>query len=144
VKRPIFAVVIGINKYDSPSYDNLRAAAEDADRFSNYLTQNLAVFRDNIRNLRDENASRSAILDSISWLICHPEIKKNEAAIIIYFAGHGALINKDIQMICPSDIGTELPTCDGHTKIVEGISGSLLADHFTDLSNAKGSNIVCP
>jgi len=146
VKRPIFAVVIGINEYSSSSYDNLAGASQDADRFNDYLTQNLGVPSDNIYSLRDENASRDAIVESISWLIRRMEIKQNEAAIIVYFAGHGALRKKDIQMICPSDIGTEILTgnVNGGTKLVEGISGSELAERFMDLSKAKGNNIVRP
>jgi len=145
MKRPIFAVVIGINEYVSSSYDNLRAAAQDADRFNSYLAQNLGVPSDNIRNLRDKNASRDAIIESISWLTHHDEVKKDEAAIIIYFAGHGAFKNKEfkgIQMICPSDIDTAIPAGNGHSKLVKGLSRVELAELFINLSKAKGDNIV--
>jgi len=143
-KTPIFAVVIGISRYRLPSsYPHLCGAAEDADRFNYYLTHNLGVPCDNICNLRDNNASRDAIIKSISRLVCHPEIKKNEAAIIIYFAGHGALIDENMQMICSSDIGTDIPSANGTNK-VEGISGGELAERFMDLSKAKGDNIVRP
>jgi len=144
VKRPIFAVVIGINEYVSSSYDNLRAAAQDADRFNNYLTLYLGVPSDNIYNLRDKNASRGAIIESILWLTHHAEIRKDEAAIIIYFAGHGALINEDIQIICPSDVDMEIPVGNGHTKLIEGLSRVELAELFMDLWRAKGDNIVRP
>lgn len=144
VKKPIFAVVIGINKYGSSSYPNLCGAAEDADRFNNYLTHGLGVPCDNIYSLRNEDASRDGIIQSIRWLKGHTKIKKDEAVIIIYFAGHGVRTNKRMQMICPSDIGTEIPFKNGRTKLVEGICGITLAKHFKELSRAKGDNIVRP
>jgi len=144
MKTPIFDVVIGISRYClSSSYPHLCSAAEDADRFNHYLTNSLGISYDNICNLQDNNASQNSIIESISWLICHPEIKKNEAAIIIYFADHRALMNENIQMICSSDIGTDIPSANGTNK-VEGISGGELAERFMDLLKAKGNNIVCP
>ncbi len=69
--------------------------------------------------------------------------------IIIYFAGHGALAtkpdewsdwvsDKNIEMLCPADIGAP----DTNGKVIEGISDRTISWLLLDLSIAKGNNIV--
>ncbi|KAK0445831.1 caspase domain-containing protein [Armillaria borealis] len=118
--RQAFALVIGIDKYKfvSPNQD-LHGAVKDADNFKNYLISDRGVPEANIINLRNEEATRYAIIEGFRKLQDDSRIIPGEGAIIIYFAGHGA----------------------GKGK-VEGIPDRTLSRLILDLSNAKGNNIT--
>ncbi|KAK0475329.1 caspase domain-containing protein [Armillaria luteobubalina] len=150
-KHPIFALVIGINEYKfiEPRQD-LKGAVKDAENFKKYLLEDLGVAEDNIINLRDEQATRSAVIDRFRQLQGDPKIGSGKAAIIIYFAGHGARATKpttwtdwvssdeNIEMLCPADIGA----LDANGKVVEGIPDRTISQFLLDLSIAKGNNIT--
>ena len=84
-------------------------------------------------------------------MLSNKEIVKDEAAIIIYFAGHGASVPKPqewadwataeghIEMMCPSDMNVKV---DG--KVVDGIPDRTLSVLLNRLSESKGDNIVRP
>ncbi|PPQ68613.1 hypothetical protein CVT24_005431 [Panaeolus cyanescens] len=157
--QPILALVIGINEY--PVYGNLNAAVPDADRFAAFLTNKLNVPAENITNLRDEQATREAIIDGFLKLRDDVRYRKDEAAIVIYYAGHGAQVPKptddpewdhwatnlsEIEMLCPHDVGMTktvvLPSGETEEVVEEGIPDrtiSLLLNHISDL---KGNNIT--
>jgi len=79
------------------------------------------------------------------------QIVKDEAAIIIYFAGHGASVPKPpewvdwatadehIEMMCPSDVGVKVDD-----KVVVGIPDRTISVLLNSLSELKGDNIVRP
>ncbi|KAK0421667.1 caspase domain-containing protein [Armillaria borealis] len=150
-KHQTFALVIGINEYKfiEPT-NNLHGAVEDANAFENYLVKDLLVPKANIINLRDEKATRSAIIDGFEELQRNSKIIPREVAIIIYFAGHGAVAEKPqtwtdwvtpgnkVEMLCPADINQVI---NGKDK-VEGIPDRTLSQLLLDLSNAKGNNIT--
>ncbi len=72
-------------------------------------------------------------------------------AIIVYFAGYGAITTKPvewtdwetpnnaIEMLCPTDIGIVDKTSD----VVSGIPDRTINQLLLELSFAKGNNIVC-
>ena len=137
---------------------NLRCAVRDADVFEKFLKERLNVHDENIISLRDEQASRTEILSSfISLRDNFKNYKKNEAAIIIYYAGHGAQTNKPegwqdwktssgrIEMLCPSDIGRRtLVWVNGrkHQDVVQGIPDRAISALLNQISDTKGNNIV--
>ncbi len=146
-----FALVIGINKYESVPNKNLLGAVKDADNFKSYLLEDLGVAADNIINLRNEQATRSAIIERFRQLEADPKIVPGKVAIIIYFAGHGALASKPatwtdwvstdeklIEMLCPADIGA----LDVNGEPIEGIPDRTISRLLLDLSIVKGNNIV--
>jgi hypothetical protein len=111
----------------------------------------------NIISLRDEQASRASILLAFSSLRDDVKYKKDEAAIIIYFAGHGAQADKPeewkdwdtssgrIEMLCPSDIWC--PTTirvngEEHEDVIRGIPDRTIAVLLNHISDVKGDNIV--
>ncbi|KAJ3564706.1 hypothetical protein NP233_g8117 [Leucocoprinus birnbaumii] len=98
VERPdLYALVIGINTYKDKRYPSLQNAVKDADDFSNYLATKLHVPDDRIMNLRDEAATREAILKAIKDLESLTPVPLNSSnndrhsdiGIIVFFAGHG-------------------------------------------------------
>lgn len=149
--------MIGINKYTSPTQSCLKGAVGDADAFENFLKTRLNVPDANIISLRDEQASRASILLEFSSLRDDVKYKKDEAAIIIYYAGHGAQVDKPeewedwhtgsgcIEMLCPSDICC--PTTisingEEYEDVVPGIPDRTIAALLNHISDVKGNNIV--
>jgi hypothetical protein len=146
----VYGLVIGISKYQHPKYDDLQAAASDAEAVYTFLTEALNVPRENIIKLIDEAATRDGIIDSFRRLVEDPKFLKNQA-FIIYYAGHGSRVAKPVhkdwidwechqskvEIICPTDIkpvpeGTDVP----------GIPDRTIAALVNRLSSAKGNNIV--
>ncbi len=145
-----FALVIGINKYEYLEREHdLKGAVEDAENFKNYLLKDLGVAANNITNLRNKEATRDAIIGGFRRLKRNQNIVPGEVAIIIYFAGHRAVIQKpdawtnwttptgEVEMLCPADINRNI-----NGKDVPGIPDQTLSQLLRDLSNAKGDNIV--
>ena len=84
----LFALIIGINKYESHNITNLLGAVPDADAVRDFLQKQLGVPSSQIRNLRDGEATRAAIIDGIKAFSLNNEIEEGDP-ILIYFAGHG-------------------------------------------------------
>ncbi|KAJ3517701.1 hypothetical protein NLJ89_g335 [Agrocybe chaxingu] len=142
-------MVIGNDLYP-PKYSNLTGAIADADHFETYLKGPLAKLSGHepkILSLR--NAKRQQILDGFSHLQTKYTELKDKAAIVIFYAGHGARTRKpkewiewktsndEIELLCPSDIGT---IEDG--SVVEGIYDRTISALLNQLSEAMGSNIT--
>ncbi|KAK0223701.1 caspase domain-containing protein [Armillaria fumosa] len=147
-----FALTIGINTYKSETLksEELQGAVNDANKLDEYLCKDLGTPKENIISLRNEEATRSAIINGFRSLECNPNIVKDMAAVIIYYAGHGAVAQKPvewkdwetpddrIEMLCPFDIGSR----DDNDKVVDGIPDRTISQLLLDLSTAKGNNIT--
>ncbi|KAK0219794.1 caspase domain-containing protein [Armillaria nabsnona] len=149
----IFALIIGINDYGHDGLYNLKGAVTDAKRFEKFLRAKLKVPDMNISYLHDKKATRSAIIKAFRSLENNKAIVKNDAAIIIYYAGHGSVVEKPkawedwfapddrIEMLCPADMtlsDSDLP----ENRRVEGIPDRTISRLLLDLSTAKGDNIT--
>ncbi|KAK0433785.1 hypothetical protein EV421DRAFT_1373839 [Armillaria borealis] len=146
----IFALIIGIDKYQCKEYKDLQGACSDADNFEAYLVEALGTPKANIVNLRDEQATRSAIIDELIKMKDNEDIQRDTAAIVIYFAGYGAATtdpvgradgntsNEKIGMLCPTDIGV----LDKSGDVVNGIPARTINQLLLELSLAHGNNIT--
>ncbi|KAJ7431996.1 caspase domain-containing protein [Mycena galericulata] len=145
-RDPVFsALVIGINnyKYIKP----LNGCVADADNMVDYLTNTLGVSPSRITNLRNEQASRGAIKNSITALASDDSIRPGDP-ILIFFAGHGAKAKAPprwtasdktrIQMILPVDFKPET----NRVEDWQGIPDITLAALLSNLAKAKGDNIT--
>lgn len=139
--RSFHAVVIGIDKYPSPSIGQLAGAVADAKAMEEYLKTRMGVLQNQIRVLHDHEATREAILDALKAITTNPQIGKDDR-ILIYYAGHGATAacpprwnstGSEIQLILPYD-------CD--LKTVSGIPDRTIAVLLNKIAKAKGDNIV--
>jgi len=154
---PILAVVIGINRYLSSEYDDLGGAVADADAFEEFLIEQLKVPQNNILSLRNEEATREAIISSFYWLRDDVTYKRDEASILFYFAGHGAQTTKpeewddwvtttgQIEMLCPSDTGMPSTSCNpGEVpeEVIQGIPDRTISMLLNHISDIKGNNLV--
>jgi len=112
-----------------------------------YLENSLKVQKCHIRNLRNAQATRAAIISEIAALETNPDIKQGDP-ILIYYAGHGGG--------CPAPAGWEAGGADSKTQMliphdyhttvenreVFGIPDRSLNALLSRLAKAKGDNIV--
>lgn len=143
-------MIIGIDAYTPGSgYKALNGAVTDAKRVESYLTDVLNVPPANIRQLLNEKATRAGILAAFQGLALDEGITKDESAIVIFYAGHGASTSKpegwkdweaaggQVEMLCPVDIVDGNESCK-----IDGIPDRTIAALLDKLSQAKGNNIV--
>ena len=150
--------MVGINEYTgNVGYPNLTGAVDDANAFEDFLKRRLAVPAKNIRSLRDEQATRDAIMDAFIFLRDTETTPGQAAQMIFYYAGHGAQDDiprewKDwitptgrIEMLCPSDIGaTKLVNRDGkiEEEVVPRIPDRTISALLNQIAQKKGEHIV--
>ena len=143
----LFALIIGINKYESPNIPDLVGAVPDADAVRDYLQKHLGVPSSQIRNLRDSRATRVAIMEEIKAFSYNNKIKEGDP-ILIYYAGHGGSADTPkgweagstgkIELLIPYDHSSPLE--DGNPR--HGIPDRTLGALLSHLANKKGDNIV--
>lgn len=145
--RPsLYALTIGINKY-AINKNNLLGCVNDADSVEEFLKNNLKVPDEQIISLRDEKATRAAIIKAFLQLRDDPRIKKDDS-ILIFYAGHGSEVappdgweaggaGSQIQALVPHDYNTSDPRNSIHL-IPDRTIGALI----NSISREKGNNIV--
>ena len=142
----LFALIIGINDYESSSIQNLQGAVPDADAMRDYLENDLGVPSSQIENLRNGAATKSAIIDKIKAFSSDDSKIEKGDPILIYYAGHGHSAktpedwpnwNTDkIELLVPYDYPSLV--CDPNFGITDRFFGILLSE----LKEKKGDNIV--
>ncbi|KAJ2923438.1 hypothetical protein H1R20_g13657, partial [Candolleomyces eurysporus] len=145
-KPNIFALVIGIDAYDSTVESGpLKKAFADSNNIKDWLAK-LAVPESQIRVLQNENATRDAIIDSLGKLSKDKRIQRGDP-ILIYYAGHGSEADAPkkwnwdtpkIQTILPHDYGRK----DSTGRVIQGIPDRTLGFLLSEISREKGNNIV--
>ncbi|KAK0486539.1 caspase domain-containing protein [Armillaria novae-zelandiae] len=144
---PLFALVIGIDKYLSNGIRNLSGAVADADAVNEFLQKTFRVPKEQIKNLRNEEATRMTIETEINVLGQNPAIKKDDP-ILIFYAGHGAEANAPfewpsasgkIQMLVPHDFIT---SGSNDSKRGQGVLDMRLSHLLADLAAKKSDNIT--
>ena len=143
---PLHALVIGIDKY--LNHRELSGAVADANAVDTYLRRHLNVPENQICNLRDEQATRVAIIEAFMALGENPDIDPADP-IFIYYAGHGSeqeapsgwdTGGEKIQVIIPRDAGLTISTGQQIPSIPDLTVAALLGN----LADKKGNNIVRP
>ncbi|KIJ47265.1 hypothetical protein M422DRAFT_94644, partial [Sphaerobolus stellatus SS14] len=89
----IFALLIGIDKYQSPSIRPLRSCVADVDDMTALLTQDLSIPLDHLHILKNEQATRSNIIDSIKAFQFGDRMKLHDQ-LLIYFGGHASQVKR--------------------------------------------------
>ena len=122
-------------------------AVPDADAVRDYLQKHLGVPSSQIRNLRNSEATRAAIIDGIKAFTLNGEIKEGDS-ILIYYAGHGGSTGTPkgwevgstgkIELLIPYDHSSPLE--GGNHR--HGISDRTLGALLSHLAVEKGDNIV--
>ena len=144
----VFAILIGVDKYQAGNIWNLNAAVDDARSFERWLTNDLQVPRDHICTLTDSQATKRNIEERfLSHFVNNPAIEPGDA-LIFYYAGHGSTIRSppgwfdsghgDVSVLCTYDYDTKL--ANGKTNA--GISDRSMHAMLRDLAQVKGDNIT--
>ncbi|CDO69207.1 hypothetical protein BN946_scf185042.g109 [Trametes cinnabarina] len=146
--RQTFALIIGIDKYESNDIWNLNSAAKDARTIEQWLVRDLQVPRGHICKLLDSQATKRGIEDTfMSHLVNNPNIEPGDA-LVLYFAGHGSSIRApaewfdqgrgDVPVLCPYDYDVKASS----RHVNAGISDRSLQAMLQDLAQVKGDNIT--
>ena len=139
----IFAIAIAVNEYHDPRFPRLQSAVSDAKKLVNFLQDELRVPQENIKALYDGEATRDAIINTITSLPASSAFDPDDA-LLVYFTGFAGKAKieraQNVEearpfagMICPVD------TNIGNTT---GISDSTLTQLFDQISRSTGNNIV--
>lgn len=91
-----YAVIVGVEEYDSPKVNNLTASVDDAERVYTFFLQHTAA--ENLILLRNKEATKANILKAMQRLFAKA---KADDMILFYFSGHGSK-----GAFCPHDIST--------------------------------------
>ena len=127
----------------------LKGAVADADSVKEYLENVLKVPQSHIRNLRNAQATRTAIIAEFCALETNTDINPGDP-ILIYYAGHGGEVippadweaggaDSKTQMLISHDYRTKV---DG--REVYGIPDRTIGVLINRIAKAKGDNIVRP
>ncbi|KAI0319917.1 caspase domain-containing protein [Amylostereum chailletii] len=155
---PLYALIVGIDKYAFGGIPTLYGAVADAEAIANYVKTQLQVPEDHIIRLHDAGATRAAIINAFRFMA--GEIKHRDSIpnafkfkaepqkddpILIYYAGHGStalrprswtMENEEIQLIVPYDCTKE------NSRSVDAIPDRTLNALLQKLAEAKGDNIT--
>ncbi|KAJ2921616.1 hypothetical protein H1R20_g15479, partial [Candolleomyces eurysporus] len=145
----LFALIIGIDDYTPETgFIKLKGAVRDADSIRNWLIKDFNVPPSHIQYLRDNAATRKAIVEALEGLSTDPKIKRDDP-ILIYYAGHGTQArapkqwcwdSPNIQMIVPWNF--KQSDTDSPDRITHGIPDRTLSVLLTKLAKKKGNNIT--
>jgi len=127
----------------------LKGAVADADSVKEYLEDVLKVPQSHIRNLRNSQATRTAIITEFFALEANTDIKPGDP-ILIYYAGYGGDVispadweaggaDSRTQMLIPHDYCTKIDGCEVH-----GIPDRTIGVLINRIAKAKHDNIVRP
>ncbi|KAF9240014.1 caspase domain-containing protein [Melanogaster broomeanus] len=142
----LFALLIGINSYVSVKFKKLSGAVGDADAMKDYLEKSLNVPSNQILYLRDQLATRSAIIEAFDSLQNDSRVKRGDP-ILIFYAGHGGElppsagweaggVGSKIQYIVPHDYNETVG------EEVYGIPDRTIAALIEGIAQKKGNNIT--
>ncbi|QRV98784.1 ICE-like protease (caspase) p20 domain protein [Ceratobasidium sp. AG-Ba] len=143
----MFALIIGVNAY--AKLRPLSGAVADANALEQLLTDELGVPSTQILNLRNDSASRSAIIEAFQSLQTDNRIRKDDP-ILIFFAGHGGLGEASdtwkkeygyemVQAIFPCDYDVEYAASG---DAVSCIPDQTIKAMLNQLAALKGNNIT--
>ncbi|VDB86219.1 unnamed protein product [Peniophora sp. CBMAI 1063] len=144
----LHAFIIGISRYERHP---LRGAASDADAMHACLRDKFNVPDHQITDLRDEEATRDAIIQELTAMRTRRTIDRNDP-IVIYFAGYGTSLSppkafgwilswdnphEKMRAIVPYD-----SLFNDRAKCVPPILDRTLAVLLSNLMEEKGNNIT--
>ena len=142
-QRPrLYALVVGVAKYESARVPPLDFPAKDARDFAQALrTQSGQLYRTvDVRLLTDEKATRESIIDGLDWL--RREVTANDIAVV-FFAGHGVNDSISQYYFLPSnsDISRLRSTAISNVDIVETLQ-SLPSKVLAFLDTCHSGNVL--
>jgi peptidoglycan/xylan/chitin deacetylase (PgdA/CDA1 family)/regulator of sirC expression with transglutaminase-like and TPR domain len=137
--RTSFAVIIGINKYQS--WPRLQYAVNDATAVRDMLVDQLRFKPENVFVLLDEDATRERILALLGETLADPQRVGREDRVVVFYAGHGATrrlpSGRSLGYIIPVDAGTDsYPSQAISMTTFQDINEAIPAKHILYLMDA--------
>jgi len=116
------ALLVGINAYNSP-INPLRGCLNDVQQMQSVLQQYYGFPAENVRLLRDEEATRQGILAGLAWLV---EGAQASDVLVFHYSGHGSQVDDDSgdewecrdEILVPYDHDWDNPLRDDDLKAV--------------------------
>jgi hypothetical protein len=141
--RPrLYALVVGVARYQSARVPQLDFPAKDATDFARALkSQSGQLYRSvEVRLLTDEKATRESVVDGMDWL--RREVTANDIAVV-FFAGHGVNDSISQYYFLPSnsDVTRLRSTAISNTDIVETLQ-SLPSKVLAFLDTCHSGNVL--
>jgi hypothetical protein len=85
------ALLVGINAY-RPPINPLRGCLNDVQQMQSVLQQYYSFPAENIKLLRNEEATRQGILDGLDWLVAGAQAGD---VLVFHYSGHGSQVDDD-------------------------------------------------
>jgi len=116
------ALLVGINAY-RPPINPLRGCLNDVQQMQSVLQQYYGFPAENVRLLRDEEATRQGILHGLAWLV---EGAQAGDVLVFHYSGHGSQVDDDSgdewecrdEILVPYDHDWDNPLRDDDLKAV--------------------------
>lgn len=144
---PLFALIIGIDRYKDTDIPRLSGAVADADAMHEFLVSHIRVPEHRVVNLRNDQATKRAMIKSIKGLATEKAIAIGDP-ILIYYAGHGGQVeppaqwkpslSSKIEMLLPYDFASKGST----TQEGQGLFDQTLSVLLDNIAQSKSDNIV--
>ncbi|HYO50567.1 MAG TPA: caspase family protein, partial [Chloroflexia bacterium] len=137
---PFWALLVGIDKYVTQV--PLFGCVNDVENMQAFLINRYHVPPAQIRVLKNEQATRQAILDQFqSFLIANPQIRKGDQ-VLFQYCGHGSQMPSRLKDAEPDGLDETIVPYDSRTAGVYDIPDKTLGALLKELAERKGSNIT--
>ena len=83
------AIVVGIDEYDDPTFDDLAYAVNDAQAIAAILVRRFGFAPDRVRLIRNDEASKQGLESALETWATDPETIGEHDLLVLFFAGHG-------------------------------------------------------
>jgi hypothetical protein len=110
-----WAVLVGINHYESADLEDLTSPVLDVTRLASTLTSpnGCALLNEKVFTLTENTATKKATLDLLQQIV---ELAISNEIVIIYFAGHSILHDNDF-FLCTAKTNLDNPETDSISSI---------------------------
>lgn len=139
---PLWALLVGIDNYRHPTLMTLRGAVNDVEAMQLFLVSHHGVDpQRQICILRNEEATRAAILQAFQEFLIENEQIAHGDQILFYFSGHGSRM-PDQSGAEPDGYNETIVAHDSRLEGIFDIPDKTLAALLEQLAGLKGHNIT--
>ena len=135
----IYALLVGINSYDSPGVSTLKGCLNDIDLFANYLKQRAPGDSLKLKVLKEAEATREAVIQGFKTDLGSAGPGD---VVVFYYSGHGsqAATPPELWMMEPDHLNETLVLYDSRNPGVYDLADKEMAGLISELA-AKGPHI---
>ncbi|MBC1238060.1 caspase family protein [Nostoc sp. 2RC] len=135
MNRSVYALIVGINNYQSPTIPPLKGCVNDIIVIDEFLRKHLTNNEDKlfIKKLINHEATRQAIIDGFREHLC--QAKSNDVALF-YFSGHGSQerAGQEFWNLEPDHLNETLVCWDSRTDNIWDLADKEIAKLITEVS----------